>query len=399
MKKALFNSLGSNYSRRFMLQSAFGGGTAADRQRLEQALGEEYGGSVTLTYKGREALELALKTSGLPKGSAVGINGFTCYVVYRAVENAGYTPVFIDVAPAQMHFGLKELQAAHKQSKNLAAVIIQNTLGYPADLKALQPYCAKHKLMIIEDVAHSLGAVYETGAEVGTVGSLSMFSFSQDKPLDVVAGGALVDHRKGAKRRPPAALAPVSWRQREINRDYPFWTGLIRNSYSSGLGRVLHYVLKRVHGLATPMGDAGPGLHAMSPKTARLLLLRWAGRVAELQHRRTIARIYEQQLPKALQLIVRPTGQPSYLRFPLTTDDRASLIAYLKKHRIYVGDTWYDAPLAPKRYLPQTTYERGMCPHADELVERIVNLPTHRNISPEQAAFIAGKVKAWQQSR
>src|SRR5258708_336278 len=104
MRTSLFNSLGSNYSWRFMLKSAFGGGSAEDRRRLEQVLSEHYHGRATLTYKGREALELALKISGLPQGSAIGINGFTCYVVYRAVENAGYKPVFIDVAPSQMHF-------------------------------------------------------------------------------------------------------------------------------------------------------------------------------------------------------------------------------------------------------------------------------------------------------
>jgi dTDP-4-amino-4,6-dideoxygalactose transaminase len=378
-----------------MLESAFGGGTVDDFRNFEAALSDYYKGAATLTYKGREALELAMRISGLPKGSLVGINGFTCYVVYRAVQRAGYTPVFLDVAPGQMHFGIDELKNAHAEHTKLRAIIVQNTLGYPADLPALRQYCEKHKLLIVEDVAHSLGAVYADGQEVGTVGELAMFSFSQDKPLDVVAGGAFIDRRQDVQNKSQPVPKRVSWWQREINRDYPLWTGLIRASYPSGFGRLLHFVLKKLHCLARPMQDAGPGLHRMSTKTAHLALTKWSDRQAELQHRRQIAAVYEQHLPKALQLIPKPSGKPSYLRFPLVVDSRPSLIRYLKKQRIYIGDTWYDAPIAPKRYLSQTDYKPGMCPRAEELAERIVNLPTHINISPEQAAYIAGKVKQW----
>lgn len=397
MKQALFNSLGSNYSGRFIFKSVFGGGSAADRRRFEKVLSEHYHGQTTLTYKGREALELALTISSLPAGSAVGINSFTCYVVYRAVENAGYKPVFIDVAPNDMHFGLKELKSIAKHTK-LAAVIVQNTLGYPADMTALKPYCDKQNIQIIEDCAHSLGALYADGLEVGTFGNLAMFSFSQDKPLDVVAGGALINRHQTKQSHTPK-VAAVGWWQREVNRDYPFWTALIRKTYPSGVGRIIHYILKRVHFLAGPMQDAGPGLHTMSPRTARLALARWEERDSELAHRRTIAKIYEQNIPQQLQLVKKSFGQPSYLRFPLATDKRASLIAYLKRQRIYIGDTWYDAPLAPKRYMPQTSYQTGVCPQAEQLVERIVNLPTHINISQDQAADIARKVIAWHESQ
>lgn len=380
-----------------MFKSAFGGGSTTDHRQFKQLLGQHYDGQATLAYKGREALELAFRISGLPEGATVGINGFTCYVVYRAIERAGYKPVFIDIAPGQMDFGLDELQQAHDQNQDLAAIIVQNSLGYPVDIKALQTYCAKHKILIIEDGAHSLGAVYTGGQEVGTVGDLAMFSFSQDKPLDVVAGGALIDRRSKPGQQPD--LQPVSWRQREINRDYPMWCGLIRGGYPIGLGRGLHYGLKKLHVLTGPMKDAGPGLHNMSIKTARLAVSRWHNRQAELQHRQTIAAIYEKGLPEELQLISKPSGQPSYLRFPLVTDDRAGLVKFLKKHHIYIGDTWYDAPIAPKRYLPQTTYKSGMCPQADRLVDRMVNLPTHININPQQAEYIVRKVKQWQASQ
>jgi perosamine synthetase len=392
---SVFNSLGSNYSEADIWKHFLLTGTKRSLEQLEGVLGSHYTGQAAVTYKGREALELALRWSGLPPGSAVGINGFTCYVVYRAVERAGYRPVFIDVAEHDLHFGLAELKAARKQAPDLKGIIVQNTLGYPADMPALSAYCRKHKLMIIEDLAHSFGAVYADGREAGTVGDLAMLSFSQDKPLDVVAGGAVIERRPD-RAHEAVPLKRVSWRQLEINRDYPFWTSMIRSGYTLVWGRMLHFGLKRLHALATPMGDAGPGIHRMSYLTARLILSRWERRREETAHRRQIAAIYEAHLPKDLLLKPLVSGQPAYLRFPLWVENRASLIAYLRRKRIYVSDTWYDAPVAPSRYLAKTSYQAGECPNGEALSEHIVNLPTHRQVTPGVAADICAKIKQWQ---
>lgn len=395
---SIFNSLGSNYSSRFVFKSLFGGSSAQARSQLEQELSKAYHGHVTLTYKGREALELALKRSNLAPDSGVGINGLTCFVVYQAIVNAGYRPVFIDTAPNQLDFGLNELTQAHSKHPYLQAIIVQNTLGYPVDMPTISSYCKHHQLLVIEDLAHSLGARYADNQEAGTVGALTMLSFSQDKPLDVVAGGALIDRRSSAEQS-PEQLPLISLRQRLINRSYPFWTMLIRGSYSLGPGRVLHYSLKRLHLLATPMSDTLRGLHSMSPATATLLLKQWPARQEVIKHRQTIAALYHKNLPAELQLVPTPTGSPAYLRFPLWCDERQELISYLKQRGVYVGDTWYDAPIAPKRYLSSTDYQTGMCPQAEDLAEHILNLPTHRYVTPQIAHDICATIRQWHASR
>lgn len=394
---AVFNSLGSNYSGAFIWRSLFARKSKTARRLVEKNLGELYDGSATLTYKGRDALELALRRSDLPSGSAIGISGFTCYVVYQAVVNAGYEAVFIDVGPKQLNFGIKELERAHRENPNLAAIIIQNTLGYPADGRALSDYCRQHKLMIIEDLAHSMGTVYEDGREAGTIGAFTMLSFSQDKPLDVVAGGVLIDRRVNETESPAFEAPSVTAWQRSKNRWYPFWTNLIRSLYGAGIGRVLHYALKHLKLLSTPMSDNITGLHRMSPSTPALLLPRLRQAADELSHRRQIAGIYQDNLPAELRFSTG-SGEPAYLRFPLWADNRTSLIGHLRQSRIYIGDTWYDAPIAPKRYMARTNYEQGDCPNAEALAEHIVNLPTHRHITPQIARNICAKIKQWQAS-
>lgn len=390
---SIFNSLGSNYSWRFVWKNLFAWGSSNSINKAEAILGEHFSGNATLTYKGREALELSLRQSQLPPLSQVGINGFTCWVVYEAVIKAGYKPVFIDLAKNSMHFDVDQLA----KYKDLSAVVVQNTLGYPVDMVVLENYCKQNGIMIIEDLAHSFGAMYGDGREAGTVGAFTMLSFSQDKPLDIVAGGASIN-RTGSNNQAKSKLPPVSLWQLKKNRDYPFWTGLIRLLYPTGLGRVLHYVLKHLHLMASPLGDAGVGIHRMSKSTAKLLLDRWDQRQVELNHRREIAAIYQEGISSDLKLIKNIIGQPTYLRFPLFVGNRQSLINYLRNNNIHIGDTWYDAPIAPKRYLAQTDYEVGSCPEAENISANIVNLPTHRYITPQIAGGICAKIKQWQAS-
>ncbi len=385
---AIFNSLGSNYSRTFVLKSLFAFGSPKDTQTVREHLKSLFGGKVTLTYKGRQALELALRRSGLPAGSRVGINGFTCYVVYQAVKNAGLEPVMIDVAKDLLHFDADGLE----QTRNLKAVIIQNTFGLVVDIVAIEKVVKQNKLLLIEDLAHSFGAVYDDGREAGTVGDLVMLSFSQDKQQDVVAGGALIDRRQKAVR--DNALPQASLWVRAKNRTYPFWSGLIRTGYSLGLGRYIHFVLKNLHLLATPMGDNKQGLASMSFGAARLLKNRLQNQASETLHRRHIAAVYQKELSKNLQYAF--VGEPSFVRFPVRVKNPARVITALKRREIYIGDTWYDAPIAPKKYMAHVQYESGQCPNVEKLVTEIVNLPTHKHVSPQQAKKICDIVNQTQ---
>ena len=84
----IFNSLGSNYNLKIALEVFFAVGSKKDRDDLINILNTKFDGETHLFYKGRQAIESALKISGISKGSVV-INSFTCNVVKQAVEQAG----------------------------------------------------------------------------------------------------------------------------------------------------------------------------------------------------------------------------------------------------------------------------------------------------------------------
>ena len=186
--KTIFNSLGSNYNLEFVLKSLFATNDENGRTTLTDFLDKKYKGKTILLYKGREAIKLALDILKFPKNSKVGIAGFTCYAVYKAVVDAGLLPEYLDVEEKTLNFSLDEV----KQHKNLKVLIIQNTFGNPCNVVEIKKYCFENGIILIEDLAHSIGSIYQSNKEAGFYGDFIVLSFGQDKIIDAVSGGALI---------------------------------------------------------------------------------------------------------------------------------------------------------------------------------------------------------------
>lgn len=393
---AIFNSLGSNYSFRFALKALFSFGREGDRKWLKAILEKKYGGKAVLISKGRQAIRLALEISGLPKGSLVGINGFTCFAVYQAIKEAGYKPLYLDIDGRSLNFSLAALRV--KTRADLRALIVQNTFGVPCDINKIKSFCTKNKILLIEDLAHSAGGSYPNGQEMGTVGDFTILSFGQDKIIDTVSGGALIIRNRLYKMRLNEGNLPTVMFVTQLrDRLYPPLTFLIRKTYLVGLGKGLHFILKKFSVLPRSV-SAGQGQPRMFPDwQAKLAKVRFLGLRNELQHRARISNIYSRTLPKKVMSseFIRSINVSTNLRFPIFIEKRVSLVSFLKNKGVFVSDIWYDAPVAPKRYLKFTDYNKGTCPSSERISEKILNLPTHTNVSEKEAEFISDKINLW----
>ena len=383
----IFNSLGSNYSFGFALRAIFVRDREEYRIQLIEYLKGKYAGEVFLTYKGRGALRLALRMIASQKGKggkkmAVAICGFTCFAVYEACVKEGMSVEYLDIDKNTLNFSVETLQRGCEGNAAIKVVIVQNTLGYPSDIEKISDFCKKRGIVLVEDLAHSIGAVYENGREAGTVGDFVVLSFSQDKMVDGVSGGAVVvkNHELGIMNQ---GFVDVSLGQQMRDRFYPLLTWVIRTTYGVGLGKVAHAVLKRLDLLSRPMGKVqGDVVYGLPNWYCELIYLQFLNLQEDLEHRRRIALVYAKELhgslvPKAVNL-----------RFPIFVKERDRLIKHLRDKGVFVSDIWYDSPIAPKRFLKMTDYKHE-CPISEELSEVIVNLPTHRNVSEEDARQIA----------
>lgn len=380
---SIFNSLGSNYNLKYVFKSLFSNATGQN-QKLKNFLEEKYQGKAILTYKGREALTLALKILNLPKESCAAINGFTCYAVYKAVEEAGLVPICLDLGEknTDLNFAAEILEKILKENKKIKVVIVQNTLGYSTDIEKIVKICREKNIILIEDLAHCVGAKYGNGKETGSVGDFVALSFSQDKVVDAVSGGALVIRNKKYARSENFQFKEPANQIRD--RLYPLFTYKIRFLYNLGLGKILHFILKKLNLLSKPMQEGLYNFYSLPNWYCNLVLFEFDSLEKQLNHRREIAQIYAKNLNKKIlnPNIVGKISTSSNLRFPIFVENRKKIIKFLEESNIFISDIWYD-DVAPQ------------CPNAVEISRTILNLPTHINTTLRDALKILERINEW----
>ncbi len=394
---SIFNSLGSNYDFKFVLKSLFANNNSSHYQKLKEFLENKYEGKAILVYKGREALTLLLNVLNLPKESVVAINGFTCFAVYKAIETAGYEIECLDLEKtnSDLNFTPYELEKKLKENKNIKAVVIQNTLGYPTDIEKILQICKDKNIILIEDLAHCIGTKYKNGKEAGTVGDFVTLSFSQDKVVDAVSGGALVIRNKkynNLKIQQPASpqggFKNVNNYQQLKDHLYPLLTYKIRFLYDLRIGKLSHFILRKLNLLSKPMQGNLYEIYSLPNWYCGLVYSAFNVLQKDLNYRRKIAEIYKNNLDKKIlfDAITEKVSLSSNLRFPIFIENRKDLIRFLKRKKIYVSDIWYDS-VSPD------------CPNAQMISHQILNLPTHKNISTKQAEFLSNQINKWLKSQ
>ena len=386
----IFNSLGSNYDLADATRILLSWGGNDKQLELTRYLESRYGGDATLVYKGRDALKLAF--GALPEKGKIAFNGYTCLAVYESITACGHTPLYLDIAEGSLDFSFETLRNAVETHSDIKAVVVQNTLGIPCDIAPIATLCRERGIPLIEDLAHSIGATYSSGEEVGTIGDFVILSFSQDKVVDAVSGGALVVRNKAYAVHVATPTARVSFGQQLKDRLYPILTWKIRMAYTLGFGRPYHAFIRALGILTSPFGREYP---------PRVLPGWYCGNILRqfkaLEHvaaqRKAIADMYTLGLNKDLQLTF-DTSKATNLRFPILVQGRDRLIGYLKERGVHVSDIWYDAPIAPQKYMHRAAYA-GECPQAEKVSSMMLNLPTHQNVAPSDAQKIVTLVQEW----
>jgi dTDP-4-amino-4,6-dideoxygalactose transaminase len=149
-------------------------------------------GSCVGVANGTDALEMALRASGIGSGDEVVVPANTFIATAEAVVRAGARPVFVDVDdsallidPTQVHDVLTE---------RTRAVIAVDLYGQVAPFEQLPPMLAERGVVVIEDGAQSQGAL-RNGRPAGRFGRIAATSFYPGKNLGAYgdAGAVLTD--------------------------------------------------------------------------------------------------------------------------------------------------------------------------------------------------------------
>ena len=176
---------------------------------FEEAFARRLGGGTARTASyGRMAFLHILRALDLPAGSEVVFPALTFWVVPEMARAAGLTPVFADVDPTTFNLDPAALERAI--TPRTRAVVPTHIYGLPCDMDEILAIARRHRLRVIEDCAHALGAHYRD-RPVGTLGDASFFSFQLLKPLNTGGGGMAFTRDATLGRRLDEIAAAQPW--------------------------------------------------------------------------------------------------------------------------------------------------------------------------------------------
>ncbi len=165
-----------------------GAGPYIERFEREWAAycGRSHGMAVT---NGTVALELAIKSLGLPAGKKVILPSFTIISCALAVIKNDLIPVFVDVDPST--FCIDPDEVIKTIDSDTVAMLVVHMYGHPAPMDELMAIADQHGLRVIEDAAEAHGATYK-GRRCGSFGDVSCFSFYSNKIISTGEGGMVL---------------------------------------------------------------------------------------------------------------------------------------------------------------------------------------------------------------
>ena len=174
-------------------------------QRISAFTGARFGIG---TSSGTDAQLLILTALGIGPGDAVITTPFTFFATAGTVVRTGAKPLFVDIDPVTLNLSVPKLREFLEQEciagessvrtrdgLKIRAVVPVHLFGLCSDLAELRRLCDEWKLVLIEDAAQALGALFpdkDGPVRAGSVGIAGFFSFYPTKNLGAFGDAGLV---------------------------------------------------------------------------------------------------------------------------------------------------------------------------------------------------------------
>lgn len=343
---------------------------------------------------GRSALYAILKTLDISNGDEVIMQAFTCVAVSGPILWVGAKAVYADIDDS---LNIDPTLLEKDITPKTKAVIVQHTFGIPARIDKIKEITQKHNLVLIEDCAHSLGAVYH-GQKVGSFGDAAFFSFGRDKIVSSVYGGAVIVNQKSLRQSSEQTkinrMKIKDFQKRLLHPSY-FWIfqqllhplafAIILPLYNFFIGKLILYILLKLNLLSKPIykeeysGKRPGNFPQKYPPALEELLLNQLNKLEYLNAKRKKTASYYFDKLKNCKTVKLPLINEGavYLRFNILMNGSQDILHKGKVKKIILGN-WYRYIIDPKGVdYVKIGYEKGSCPKAEGIAASSVNLPTY----------------------
>jgi dTDP-4-amino-4,6-dideoxygalactose transaminase len=148
---------------------------------------------------GTAAIHLALRALNIEPEDEVLVPSLTFVASSNAILYVGAQPVFVDITSlSDLNLSGDDLE--NKITPKTKAIMVVHYGGYLADMDRVIKIAKKHKLFVIEDAAHAIGAKFKSRM-AGGIGHIGCFSFFSNKNMATGEGGMIATNQdKFAKK-------------------------------------------------------------------------------------------------------------------------------------------------------------------------------------------------------
>ncbi len=325
-------------------------------ERFETALAELCGTRFAVGLNsGTDALFLALLGLGVGPGDEV-ITAPNSFVATGAViAAAGAKPVFVDVA-ADYNLNVSLIERAI--TRRTRAILPVHLTGNPADMEEIMAIARKHGLYVIEDAAQAVMATLK-GKKVGSFGNAGCFSLHPLKNLNVGGdGGALTTNSEELYRK----------------------VKLLRN-----------------HGLKNRDEVEFFGYNSRLDTIQAIIAIHGMKKLPEITEKRTAnAEYYDRQLGEMEPFVILPPRKRDrcqvFHTYVIQVQDRPKLMAFLAENGVETK-IHYPIPIHMQKPGQALGYKKGDFPVCEAQSERILTLPIHQHLDPEQLSYVVQQIK------
>lgn len=335
--------------------------------QFERAVAKKTGAAYGVSFSsGTAALHGIMASLDLGEGDEVITTPITFAATSNSVLYVGATPVFADVNPRTLLIDVNDVN--RKITSKTKAIIVVDYAGNPCEYEKLRATASEHRLVLISDACHALGAEYH-GRKVGGLADMTAFSFHPVKHVTTGEGGMVVTNNA------EYYMKLRRFRNHGICDDYK-----ARESKKTWC-----YEIETL-GYNYRLSDIQCALGVSQLNKLDV----W------VERRNKIARKYDlafKDIDIVQNLETAPNSKNAYHLYVLKVPEnkRSEVFSILRTDGI--GVNVHYTPVYYHPLYKRLGYEKGICPVAEMTYEQIISLPIFPALTEEDQDFVISRVK------
>jgi UDP-4-amino-4,6-dideoxy-N-acetyl-beta-L-altrosamine transaminase len=320
---------------------------------------------------GTAALHAAVHALGIGPGDEVIVPPITFAATANSVAYCGGTPVFADVKSGSLL--LDPTRVREKITSRTRAIIAVDYAGQPCDYDELTGIARRHKLALVADACHALGATYKN-RPAGQLADITAFSFHPVKHITTGEGGMVTTNN--------AALA-----------------GRVRE-FRNHCITADHRTRRKKGSYFYEMVDLGFN-YRLSDFQCALGTSQLKKLPAWLEFRKNIARDYDQRLAgmRGVRPLEKLEGRThAYHLYVVKVESKSGgssrrdkVFGALRAQGIHANVHYLPVYLHPF-YRTHFRYKAGLCPVAEAAYREILSLPIHPQIDASDVVHVVSVI-------